>query len=81
MNSILEWWRSFSEHTDFWNAFWPAVWGSLVGAAAAVALERRYRKQEIVSTQVGECNKLIFILGQMLSTLEDIQEAVSTQHA
>ena len=76
MDSIPDWWARFGEHADFWNAFWPAVWGALVGAAAAVLLERHYRKQETVSSQIGECNKLIFILGQMLSALEDINESL-----
>jgi hypothetical protein len=76
MDSVLAWWRHFVEHAQFWDAFWPAVWGALVGAVAATLLERRYRVRERISKEVGECNKLIFILGQMLSTLEDINESL-----
>jgi len=76
MESIFDWWRGFWNHTQFWDAFWPAVWGALIGAAAATWLERRYRTKERISREVGECNKLIFILGQMLSALEDINESL-----
>jgi hypothetical protein len=76
MESILDWWRNFWTHAQFWDSFWPAVWGALIGAAAATLLERRYRIRERISSEVGECNKLIFILGQMLSTLEDFNESL-----
>ncbi|MEX2125976.1 MAG: hypothetical protein WD795_18950 [Woeseia sp.] len=76
MDNIAEWWANFFEHATFWSAFWPAVWGAVVGAAAAFLLERRYRERERIAREVGECNRLIFTLGQMLSTLEDFQEVL-----
>lgn len=79
MNNITAWWANFFEHSTFWNAFWPAVWGAIAGAFTAFLLERRYRKQERIAREVGECNRLIFTLGQMLSTLEDFQELLFDQ--
>jgi hypothetical protein len=75
MNGVADWWQHFWEHAAYWDAFWPAVWGALVGAIAATALERRYRKQERISREVGECSKLLFILGRMLWMLEDLDDS------
>jgi hypothetical protein len=79
MQSIGDWWRHFWDHTDFWNAFWPALigalGGALVGAIAVTSLERLYRNRERIDREVGECNKLLFILGQMLKALDSINES------
>jgi len=40
---------------------------------AAAAREQHRLVESRVNSEVGQCNKLIFILGQMLSTLEDIK--------
>lgn len=74
IGNIGAWWANFFEHPTFWNAFWPAVWGAVIGASTAFLLERRYRKHERIAREVGECNRLIFTLMQMLSALEDFQE-------
>lgn len=79
MDNIAAWWANFFEHSTFWNAFWPAVWGAVLGAATAFLLERRYRDRERIAREVGECNRLIFTLGQMLSVLEDFQELLFDQ--
>lgn len=76
MQSISDWWRYFFYHTVFWDAFWPAVCGALVGASVAFSLEHQHRKRERIRHEVGECNKLIFILGQLLSFLEDAKESL-----
>jgi hypothetical protein len=76
MNAIQDWWLTFWSHEHFWDAFWPSVWGAVVGALAAFYLEHRRRKAERNRREVGECNKLIFILGQMLSFLEDANDSM-----
>jgi hypothetical protein len=76
MHAVADWWLHFWEHTAYWDAFWPAVWGALVGAITAFVLERRYRKRERIAREVGECNKLIFILGQMLTALLVINDSL-----
>ena len=80
MQSIVEWWQHFSEHTAFWNAFWPALigalGGALVGAIAVTSLERKHRKRERIDREVGECNKLLFILGQMLKAVDSINDSL-----
>jgi hypothetical protein len=43
---------------------------------SAVQLEHHRQEQRRIEAEVGQCNKLIFILGQMVSTLEDINEAL-----
>jgi hypothetical protein len=76
MHSIVYWWKTFWDHTEFWNAFWPALIGGLagavVGAVTVTSLERLYRTRERLDREVGECNKLLFIVGQMLWALADI---------
>jgi hypothetical protein len=72
MESIADWWRTFWDHTEFWNAFWPACIGALAGAIVATSLTRLYRKRERIDREVGECNKLLFIVGRMMSALADI---------
>jgi len=52
------------------------VLGALVGAITAFSLERWYRKRERIAREVGECNKLIFILGQMLTALLVINDGL-----
>jgi hypothetical protein len=76
MHSIADWWKTFWDHTEYWNAFWPAVWGALIGAIVATSLERCYRTRERTTGEVGECNKLLFILGRMLWALEDINDSL-----
>lgn len=80
MHSIADWWQHFSEHTEFWNAFWPsligALGGALVGAIAVTFLERLFRRRERIDREVGESNKLLFILGQMLKATDSINESL-----
>jgi len=76
--NIVEWWRHFWDHADFWDAFWPSVWGALVGAGSAFALERRDRRNEQKAREIAECNRLMFTLIRMLSTLEDYEEQLFT---
>lgn len=78
IDNIADWWRNFFEHPTFWDAFWPSVIGALTGAATAFILENRYRRRERVGREVGQCNRLLFTLGQMLSTLEDVHELLFT---
>jgi hypothetical protein len=42
---------------------------------AAVLREERRLTRLRIESEVGQCNKLIFILGQMLSSLEDIKQS------
>jgi len=74
LDNIGNWWANFLTHPTFWDAFWPSVLGALAGAVSAFVLERRYRERERIGREVGQCNRLIFTLGQMLSTLEDVNE-------
>ncbi len=80
MHSVVDWWNTFWDHTEFWNAFWPALigalGGALVGAIAVTSLERMYRNRERMDREVGECNKLLFILGQMLKAVDGINESL-----
>ena len=46
MQSVADWWNTFWDHTEFWNAFWPACIGAFVGAVVATSLTRLYRKSE-----------------------------------
>lgn len=79
MNSIVNWWTHLTEHSAFWDAFWPAVWGALIGAGAAFLFEGRRRRAERIANEVGQCNKLIFVLGQMLSSLQDIRDFLDSK--
>jgi hypothetical protein len=47
----------------------------LVGAIAATTLERWHRQRERISREVGECSKLLFIVGRMLWMLEDLDDS------
>jgi hypothetical protein len=80
MHSVADWWKTFWDHTEFWNAFWPALIGGLggavVGAVTVTSLEKLHRKRERLTREVGECNKLIFILGRMLWALGDINDSL-----
>jgi hypothetical protein len=74
MDAIRDWWTHFFEHGGFWNAFWPAIWGALAGAITITLIDHYREKRRRIRREVGECNKLIFILGQMVSFLEDVND-------
>jgi hypothetical protein len=75
--------RRLDEHLVQLEVMKEAVSGELEllrrridGAERAAAAEREVTRlnQRRVDYEMGQCNKLIFILGQMLSSLEDIKD-------
>ena len=82
---LIEAQRRLDEHLVQLEVLKEAIAGELEALAreidaaereTALSREQRRLNERRVGSEVGQCNKLIFILGQMVSTLEDIQEAL-----